>query len=281
MKWKPYFFIMIGTAVYAFGLYYFVIPSELMEGGLTGIALLFKYVFNAPPALTTLLLNIPLFILGWRLLGKPFMKMTIFGTVSLSFFLYIMELFVKNGWLQPFQTENDLLLVTLYAGLTLGTGLGTVFRAGGTTGGVDIIARLANLKRGISLGRMILVIDTCVIGSSILYIPLDKVLYTLVLVFVSARVIDFIQEGLYSAKAFTIMTEHPERIAEAIDRELKRGATLFKARGAYTRKEKEVVYCIVYKHESRRLQLLVKQTDPRAFMIISDVHDVLGEGFRA
>ncbi|MBD0380561.1 YitT family protein [Paenibacillus sedimenti] len=274
------FAIMIGTAIYAFGLHYFVISNELMEGGVTGISLLLKYVLNVPPSISTLAINIPLFYLGWKNFGKEAMLYTIFGVVSLSFFLWIMELLIREQWLIPFHTTQDYFLATLYAGISLGTGLGLVFRYGGTTGGSDILARIGNKKRGWSVGQVILIIDVLVIGSSFLYLPKEKVLYSLVAVFITSRIIDYISEGAYAAKAFTIISDHANDLALQITQELDRGVTLFPARGAYSGNNKEVVYCVVYRHETRRMRELITSIDPRAFIIIGDVHDVLGEGFK-
>lgn len=274
------FFVVLGAAVYAFGLHYFVISNELMEGGITGIALLLNYAADIPPSIMTLVLNVPLFLLGWKTLGRQQMRLTILGTLSVSFFLWVVESGIQAGWIKPFHAPHDNLLAALYAGLTLGLGLGLVFRYGGTTGGGDIIARLGNKYRGWSMGQVILVFDAVVIGASLLYLPQEKVLYTLVSVFIATRTIDFITEGAYAAKEFTIITDSGEEMAQAITRELERGVTLFPARGAYSRTEKNVVYCIVGRSEVRRLKLLVRQMDPSAFMIISDVHDVLGEGFK-
>lgn len=273
--------IVLGTAIYAFGLHYFVISNKLMEGGITGISLLLNYVFNIPPSLSTLVLNIPLFYLGWKIFGKEAMYYTVFGTISLSFFLWIMELMIKKAWIIPFTTTQDYFLATLYAGVTLGTGLGIVFRYGGTTGGSDILARIGNKMKGWSVGQVILIIDVLVIGSSLLYIPKEKVLYSLVAVFVASKLIDYVTEGAYAAKAFTIITEHPGTLAKQITMELDRGVTLFPAKGAFSGEEKEVIYCVVYRHETRLLRELVKSIDPSAFIIIDDVHDVLGKGFRS
>jgi len=272
--------ILLGSAIYAFSLHYFVISNELMEGGVTGISLLLKYALGLPPSLTTLMLNAPLFLLGWKTLGRMQMALTILGTLSLSFFLWIMELLIARGWIVPFHTEQDYFLATLYAGLTLGAGLGIVFRYGGTTGGSDIIARLGNKKKGWSMGRVILTIDAFVIGASVFYIPQEKVLYTLVAVFVASKTIDFITEGAYAAKEFTIITEMGEELSRVITKEMDRGVTLFPARGAFSQREKNVVYCVVGRSEVRRLKNLVRSIDPQAFMIISEVHDVLGEGFK-
>lgn len=273
--------IVIGTAIYAFGLHYFVISNELMEGGITGIALLLNYSFAFRPSYTTLILNIPLFVIGWRMFGGKAMFYTIFGTLSLSFFLWMMEIMIQHGWLVPFTTSQDYLLAALYAGVTLGAGLGIVFRFGGTTGGADILARIGQSLKGWSMGQVILFFDAAVIAMSLFYIPREKVLYTLVTVFISSKVIDFIQEGAYAAKAFTIISDRAEMIAEAITGSIDRGVTLFPAKGAYSKQTKEVVYCVVYRHEMRKLRNLVKELDPKAFMIISDVHDVLGEGFKS
>jgi uncharacterized membrane-anchored protein YitT (DUF2179 family) len=276
-SWLP---ITLGTAIYAFGLHYFIIPNELMEGGLTGIALLFNYSLDFPVSVTTLVLNAPLFFLGWKTIGKTAMIHTVFGTLMLAFFLRLMEIAIHRNWVVPFQADNDFFLATLYAGVTLGSGLGIVFRFGGTTGGTDIVARLLNKTKGWSMGQIILVIDVLVIGSSLLYIPKEKVLYTLVAVFVASKTIDFITEGSYAAIAFTIMSDKGEELAQAITREMDRGVTLFLAKGAYSQADKKVVYSVVSRQETRKLRMIVKEVDPRAFIIMSDVHDVLGEGFR-
>ncbi|MDF2668493.1 MAG: rane protein [Paenibacillus sp.] len=280
LQLRTLFPIFIGTAIYAFGLYYFVIPNELMEGGLTGIALLLNYALDIPPSLTTLLLNIPLFIVGWRAFGGKGMIYTLVGTLSLILFLWLMEMAVNQQWIIPFKSEQDYFLATLYAGVTLGTGLGIVLRFGATTGGTDIIVRLISMKKGWSMGQVILIIDVSVIGLSLLYIPKEKVLYTLVAVFIASKIIDFITEGAYAAKAFTIITDQAPTVAAVITKQMDRGVTLFAAKGAYSQTPKEVVYCVVARHEMRALQSLVKTIDPLAFIVITDVHDVLGEGFR-
>jgi len=272
--------LLVGTAIYAFGLHMFVIPNQFMEGGVTGITILLNYMFGLPPSIMTLVINIPLFIIGWRFIGRSAMLYTITGTVSLSFFLWIMELLIARGIVLPFHTEQDYFLATLYAGVTLGAGLGIVFRFGATTGGSDIIARIFNKLRGWPMGRTLLWIDAIVIGASFFYIEREKILYTLVIVFIATRLIDFIQEGAYAARAFTVITTEGTKMADLITSEIDRGVTLFPAKGAFSKEPKEVVYCVVARQEVRRLKMLVRSVDPKAFMIISEVQDVLGEGFR-
>ncbi|ANE47948.1 membrane protein [Paenibacillus swuensis] len=272
--------IMLGTALYAFGLHYFIIPNQLMEGGVTGISILLSYAFDVPTSVSTLLFNIPLFILGWRVLGRKSMMFTIFGTLSFTFFLWLMETIIDKQYIQPFYTEHDYILASLYAGVSVGGGLGIVFRAGGTTGGSDIIARILQKKRGFSMGQVILFFDALIIGLSLLYIPLERVLYTLVTVFIGSKIIDFIQEGAYAAKAFTIITNHGEKIADTITKDMDRGVTIIPATGAYSKQAKEVLYCVVSRQEIRRVKEIVHEIDHSAFVIINDVHDVLGEGFK-
>ncbi|MFB9275246.1 YitT family protein [Cohnella cellulosilytica] len=272
--------LLAGTALYAFGLQYFILPNLLMEGGVTGVAVLLNYALGWPVSISSLAINLPLFALGWRQLGKGAMLYTFAGTVLLSAFLWIMERLVEGGWLVPFRSEHDFILVVLYAGVTLGIGLGLVFRAGGTTGGVDIIARIVHRMRGWSMGQIILSMDVVVLGISLLFIPKEKVLYTIVSVFIASKVIDFIQEGAYAAKAFTIVCAEPERLARRITLALDRGVTLMPAVGAFSGENKQIVYCVVGRFEIGKLKSLVRQHDRRAFIVISDVHDVLGEGFR-
>jgi uncharacterized membrane-anchored protein YitT (DUF2179 family) len=272
--------ILLGTAIYAFGLHYFIIPNQLMEGGVTGIALLLNYSMNLAPSYTILILNIPLFFVGWKVFGPKGMVYTIIGTVGVSFFLWVMERLIEMGWMVPFKSDQDYFLATLYAGVTIGAGLGIVFRYGGTTGGIDIIARILHKTRGASMGQTILFFDAIVIGLSLFYIKKEQVLYTLVAVFIASRVIDFLSEGAYAAKAFTVVTDMAPFMSDIITKEMDRGVTLFTAKGAFSGSEKEVVYCVVYRHEVRKLKALVRQIDPKAFIVIHDVQDVLGEGFK-
>lgn len=263
--------IILGSALMGFGINYFNIANNLAEGGVTGITILLKFIFNWDPGLVNLLINIPLLVLGWKVLGRIALMYTIIGTVSLSLFLTIFGQFRL-----PLE---DSLLAALYAGVSLGVGLGIVFRFGGTTGGVDIIARLLNKYKGWSIGRTMFVADFAVIGISLIYLDLTGAMYTLVAVFIGARVIDFVQEGAYSAKAVTIISEHNEQIAKKILIEMERGATLLNGKGGWTGIQKDVLYCVVSRQEMIRVKDLVHGIDPYAFIIVNDVYEVLGEGF--
>ncbi|WP_047152604.1 YitT family protein [Aneurinibacillus tyrosinisolvens] len=264
--------IIIGSAIMGFGVNYFNIANRLSEGGITGITLLLKYRLGWDPGITNLVLNIPLLILGWKLLGRQSAVYTVVGTVAVSVFLSLFSSFRHP-------MEHDTLLAALYAGVTIGIGLGIVFRFGGTTGGVDIIARLFNKYWGWSIGRTMFTFDIFVLGLSLFYLNLDLTMYTLVAVFLAARVIDFVQEGAYAAKAIMIISDQAVDISHKIMQEMGRGATLLKGRGGYTGIDKEVLYCVVSRNEIVRFKNLVHETDPYAFIIVNDVHEVFGEGF--
>lgn len=269
---KNLIWITFGAAVFSFGINYFNIANGLAEGGFTGIALLFYALFHFPPGWFTLLSNLPLFVVGWRYLGHTSMIYTIYATTVVSFFL---ELF------KPFQEPtHDLFLAALYAGAFAGIGLGIIFRYGGTTGGVDIIARLVQRFRGISMGKTMFLFDASVIVLSLLtYLGRERAMYTLVAVYIASRVIDFVQEGAYAAKEAIIISEKAREISGTIMEELGRGVTLLEGRGGYTGADKEVLLCVVARNELIRLKGLIRQIDPHAFVIVSDAHDVLGEGF--
>ncbi len=273
MKLKSILAIIIGSIIMGFGINQFNIPNSLAEGGITGISIIIKILVpQVDQGLIYLALNVPLFIIGWKILGRTAFFYTIIGTLSLSGALSLFAYLLHPAVMQ------DRLLATLYAGVTVGTGLGIIFRYGGTTGGVDIIARLFQIKFGISIGRTLFLSDLLVIGSSLVYLSIESAMYTLVAVFIAARVIDFFQDGAYAGKALTIISEHAPDIANELLK-LGRGVTLLSGKGAYSGSDKEVVYCVVGRNEVVRYKNIVQEVDPHAFVVVNDVHEVLGEGF--
>jgi len=274
IRLKNIVFILIGSAIFSFGLVHFNMQNNLAEGGFTGITLLLYFLFHIDPSISNLVLNIPIFFIGWKMLGKTMFTYTIVGTVSLSVFLAIFQRFQIHMPLQ-----HDLALAALFAGVFIGTGLGIIFKFGGTTGGVDIIARLINKHYQVAMGRTMFIFDACVITISLTYLNYKEAMYTLVAVFVAAKVIDFMQEGAYAAKGAMIISEKDDIIQKKITEEMERGVTILKGVGSYTKQERNVLYCVVPKNELVHLKSVVTSVDPHAFVSVSDVHDVLGEGF--
>ncbi|UZJ80850.1 YitT family protein [Fictibacillus sp. KU28468] len=272
---KNVFFILFGSAIFSFGVVHFNMANNLAEGGFTGITLILYFLFHIDPSYSNLALNIPLFFVGWKLLGKNAFIYTMIGTLGVSLFLF---LFQRYSTL-TINLKQDMPLAALFAGVFIGIGLGIIFRFGGTTGGVDIIARLGHKFFGWSMGKTMFMFDAVVITMSLVYLNYKEAMYTLVAVFVGARVIDFMQEGAYAGKAAMIISEKNTEIAALIMKELDRGATLLSAKGSFTGSQKEVLYCVFARNEIVRLKQVIERVDPHAFVTVNDVHEVLGEGF--
>jgi uncharacterized membrane-anchored protein YitT (DUF2179 family) len=265
--------IAFGAALAGLGLNAFNIANRLAEGGIAGVSILLRLSMGWDPGLVTFLANLPLMALGWRIFGGQALAMTIFGTACLSAALS------GFGWVR--YPVDDPLVAALLAGCAVGSGLGIVFRFGGTTGGVDILARILRKYRGWRIGRIILIADIVVVGASLIYLDVKQAVYTLVAIFVGAQIIDLVQEAGYSMRAATIISDEYQKIAARIMTELDRGVTLLEGSGAYSGKPRRVLYVILSRAEAVRLKKLVLASDPRAFFSIFDAGEVTGEGFRA
>lgn len=275
LKTKNIFFILLGAAIYAFGLVNFNMTNKLAEGGITGITLILYNLFHIDPAISNIVLNVPLFILGWRTMGKNSFIYTLIGTGGLSVFLWLFQ----HLTVFSFTLKNDMTLAALFSGVFVGGDLGIIFKYGGTTGGSDIIARLGHNAFGWSIGQIMFAIDAIVIISSLIYLDYRQAMYTLVAVFVGAKVIDFIQKGAYSAKAAIIISKENQAVADKIIKTLDRSTTIIPAKGGYTGNDVNVLYCVVAQSEVFRLKNVIRSVDPHAFVAVNDVHEVLGEGF--
>ncbi len=275
LKIKNTLFILLGSAIFSFGIVHFNMQNNLSEGGFTGITLLFYFLWDWDPAVMNIVLNIPVFFVGWKFLGRTTFLYTIIGTFAVSLFLGIFQVHHFPTYLQ-----SDMTLAALFAGIFIGSGLGIIFKYGGTTGGVDIIARIVHKYAGWSMGKTMFMFDFVVITTSI-FVVLDLIegMYTLVAVYIAARVIDFIQEGAYSARGATIISSKSDDIAEKINIKMDRGVTVLEGRGSFTGEKRDVLYCIVARNEIVRLKAIINDIDPHAFVAVSSVHDVMGEGF--
>lgn len=271
---KEILFIVVGTAIYAFGLVYLNIANHLAEGGVSGITLILRALFGIDPAYSTLLINIPLILIGGKILGKRSLAYTVLGTVSLSAFLWIWQRVPLQINLQ-----HDLLIVSLLAGLIAGTGSGLVYRMGGTTGGSDIIARILEKNYGISMGRSLLVLDVIVLLASLTYIDLKRMMYTLIVSYVFSRVIDSILDGGYSAKGILVVSNKNEEIAPLLMTGLERGVTFLSGEGGFSGHSKKIIYMVVSSSELNEVKRIVHEIDEKAFLSIINVHEVEGEGF--
>ena len=268
--------IALGCAIYGISLDMISVPNKLADGGLSGISLILRHFWDINMGLSTLVLNIPLILLGYRFMGKRLLAYTIWGTVSLSFFLWFWRSFPI---IKQLDLEHDLFLSAISAGVLSGIGLGLVFRYNGTSGGTDIIARICQIKFGISSGKMLLFCDAVVLFASLSYLDIKHMMYTLLASFILSRVMDTVQQGAYSARGLLIISDKYKQIGEMIDLKLDRGFTYFQALGGYQQDEKKVIYVVVSPREIPAIKQLIRQEDPNAFVSILEVHEAMGEGF--
>lgn len=269
-----YFWIAVGSLIVALAADLFAIPNRVIPGGVTGIATILHYTLGTPVGLVTLALNIPLFIAGIRWGGgMRFATRTIFAVVVLS---------LAIDFLAPRLPviTTDPLLYTLYGGILDGLGIGIVFRARGTTGGTDILARLLNRWTGWPLGTILLAANVVILGTAGLTFGWEQALYAMILSYASGRTVDLVQEGFNIARSVLIISEHPEKLRVAILQQLGRGVTILHGRGGYTQAERPVLLCVVTRPEVSRLKRLIHAIDPNAFVVIGQAQEVLGEGFR-
>ncbi|NLZ52851.1 MAG: YitT family protein, partial [Thermoanaerobacteraceae bacterium] len=264
--------IILGSFIGALGLTMFLVPNKLAAGGVSGIAIVLHYLFKLPVGWTMLMLNVPLFLAGVALFGKSVGIKTLIGGLLFSVFTEITADF-------PVPTQ-DLILSTVYGGIVLGVGLGIVFRARGSTGGTDLASMiLHHFVPAISVGQGILIIDFFVIILSGFVFNWELAMYAWISLFISSKVIDLIQEGFNYAKAAYIISVKAEEVSNKILTEMDRGVTLLNAKGGFSLEEKNVLLCVITRFEVSKLKSVVHETDPKAFVIIHDVHEVLGEGF--
>lgn len=269
-----YILIIIGSCIFSVGIAVFVKPAMISMGGVAGIALIGNYLFNIPIGFASLVLNIPLFIVGYKLLGKEFFVKTMISSVSYSVFMDTV------GTLLP-AFEGDKLLATLYGGIIMGLGFGLVFCRGGTTGGTDIIAKYLNEKFDVSIGNTNLVVNgIIIIISAAIYRSVESALYAIIVQYLTGVVINSIISGADMQKEALIITKHPEAVASVIMETVARGVTAIDARGMYTGEQKTMLLCVMRRHEVGTLKKLVHQIDPECFMLVSEVGEVFGVHFK-
>lgn len=277
-EWFSYLMIIVGAASFGVAIQNIYDPTGLVTGGFTGLAIIVKAITGQlmkggiPLWLTNTVLNIPVFILGYILMGRKFLGRSLFGTLMLSFWLYI---------LPPLDlAQGDYMLAALFGGLFSGAGVGLVLRANGTTGGTDMVAALIHRKlRHYTVAQIMMILDGCIVLTGLFLFGIRSTLYAIVAIFVATKVSDSVLEGFNYSKAAYIITDQYVEIAKRIMEELDRGLTGLSAKGMYTNEDKCVLYCVVSMKEIMVLKELVSEVDRNAFVIVSDVREVLGEGF--
>src|SRR5215204_2939976 len=283
---RDYGLILISSLIQAFSLQIFFVPANLASGGVSGISQLINHFTGWPIGLMVLLGNIPLFLLGWRFLGgQRFALRTAFAIVTYSIFTDLLvetAIFAENGAGTRLikDLQGDIFLNSLYGAIFSGIGYGLVYRARGTSGGSDILARILNNWRGISMTQSYLIVDTAVILGAGFVFGWKEALYALIALYVSGLVAETTLEGGGTIRTAMIVTGEADAVSQRVLEELERGVTVLEGVGAYTGADRPVLYCVITRAEVATLKAIVHEVDPQAFMVIGVAHEALGAGFR-
>lgn len=263
--------IIIGSFIFAVSVNYFAISNDLGEGGVTGITMMLYYLYQWSPALTNLLFNGILLLVGWKFLDKATILYTILAMLCMSLFL--------NSTHQWHFVTDQRIVAALGAGVLMGAGMGLIMLGNGTTAGSAIIAKLLNKFLGWNVSYALLFCDIIVVAFSVAIIGIESLVLTVVSLYVSTKVLDYLLEGFNPKKAVTIISSQYTELAAAIDQEIERGITVFDAKGYYSKTEKPVLYIVISRQQLLPVTKIINRIDPEAFVIVNEVQSVIGEGF--
>ena len=263
--------ILLGALVGGTAYPLFLTPNRIAPGGVTGVATILNYLLHWPVGIVSLALNIPLFMIGYRAMGKIFAFRSLVATVLFSLFIDILPLSPMT---------DDPLLGALYGGVLLGIGLGLIMRGGATTGGSDMIARMVHKRfQFISTGAFLFAIDFAVVSAAGVLIGTTEALYALINIFLTAKVMDVVIIGFSSNKACFVISSRWREISERIMKDMDRGVTQLTARGGYTGEERPTLLCVISRSEITAFKRILREEDENAFVIIVEAHEAIGDGF--
>ncbi|EFQ7861702.1 YitT family protein [Listeria monocytogenes] len=263
--------IIVGALIFSLAVNVFAIPNNLGEGGVTGLTMMLYYLLGWTPAITTFIFNGILLIIGYKFLDRMTIVWTIVAISFTSIFLHFSEPLAF--------VANQTIVTAIFAGLMMGIGMGLIMNGGGTTAGSAILAKIANKYLGWNTSYALLFFDLLVVIPSVFVIGFENMLFTIVSLYISTKVLDFILEGYNPKKSVTIISDYYEEIATEIDANLERGITLFNGQGFYMRQDKKILYIVISRDQLLPLTKIVNKYDEKAFFIINDVQSVVGEGF--
>lgn len=266
--------ILIGTAIIALSIKFFLLPNQISTGGFSGIATITYYLFKIPMGFAIIIFNIPLFIIAFIKGGRKYFFSAVLGTVMLSVFLNVFE----N--IKPLTTDR--LLASIYGGVVSGTGAAIILKAKASTGGTELLSNIIRMfKRDIKTGTMMEIFDIIVVSLNVLVFKQIEVgLYSAIAIYVSGKILDIFFEGIDFSKMIYIISPKYEQIAKEIGKEVRRGVTVLYGRGMYKKEEKEILFCIVSRGEVRDVKRIAKTIDHHSFIIISNAREVFGKGFK-
>ena len=269
---KRYVLLLIGAVFTSIGLEIFLVPNNIIDGGVVGISIISSHLTKLPLGLFIFILNLPFLAIGYKQIGKTFVWSTLFAVTALSIGVTV---------LHPIPgLTKDVLLASVFGGITLGIGVGLIIRYGGSLDGTEIVAIILDKRTGFSIGEIVMFFNLFILSSAGLVFGWDKAMYSLIAYFIAFKVIDVTVEGLEESKSVIIVSDQPEEIAEVLMARLGRGVTILQGKGAYTGIFKGVLYCVVTRLEIAKLKSIIEEIDPNAFVTFSDVHEVMGGRFK-
>ena len=273
---RNYLWIALGSALYSLSFDWFYVPNQIGFGGLTALGMILNHLSPAIPiGAVVLVLNIPIFILGWKFLGGHTLVSSLFAMAATS---VLVDLIAAAYTFPPM----DPMLAAVFGGVMLGVSLGMIFSRGATTGGTDLIARLLKLPFAwLPVGKLLMAVDlSMLLAVSIAFRSMESAMYGIISLYISTLVMDGVLYGMDQSKVAYIVTARPQEVAAEIDRQMDRGATFLHGEGSFSREEKLVLMCAFKQKQIVPLKALVHELDPEAFLIVCNAHEVLGQGFR-
>ena len=273
MDWiKKYLVLIIGSLIYSAGLEIFLVPNNIIDGGIVGISIMASYLTGIPFGVYMLVLNLPFLYLGYKQIGKTFAISTIISIIALSIF---------SEFLEPVpQITQDYFLAAIFGGIIAGAGVGLVIRQGGSLDGTEITAIILDRKTSFSVGEVVMFFNLFILGAAGFVFGWDKAMYSLVAYFIISKMIDVVLKGLDESYAVMIVSDEYEEIADALMHRLGRGVTYLHGQGAYTGDDTQVLYCVVTRLEVVKLKEIALEKDETAFVTINPVHDIVGGRFK-
>jgi len=265
-------FITIGAMLMAVGLEIFLVPNNIIDGGITGISIIFGHLSGVPLGVFLFLLNLPFLFIGYKQIGKTFAISTLYGVLVMSIGTFL---------LHPVPAfTDDTFLAAIFGGVILGVGVGLVIRSGGSLDGTEIVAILINKKIPFSVGEIVMFFNFFILGSAGFVFGWDRAMYSLVAYYLAFKLIDITIEGFDESKSVWIISENSETIGDAIMSRLGRGVTYLHGEGAFSGGSKKVIFCVVTRLEEAKLKLIVQEIDESAFLAVGNIHDVKGGRFK-
>lgn len=264
--------ITIGAILMGVGLEIFLVPNQVIDGGIVGISIMLSHLTGVKLGLIIFLLNIPFFFIGYKQIGKTFAISTLYGIFILS---------ITTSLLHPVPAfTQDILLASVFGGIVLGIGVGIVIRYGGSLDGSEVLAILANKRLPFSVGEIIMFINLFILGSAGFVFTWDRAMYSLIAYFVAFKTIDITITGLEESKSVWVISDNYRQIGDAINSRLGRGVTYLSGEGAYSGDDKKVIFCVINRLEEAKLKEIVEGLDPSAFLAVGDIAEVRGGRFK-